>query len=75
MRATEKPKGVAVTTESGEADAVELSVRLVSGHFESSITVPLTATPEERKAFVDAWCGLMEAGIKVGSAKRTEKSS
>lgn len=47
-----------------------LSVRLANGHFESSIQIPITATAAERDAFVLAWLGLMDAGVKVGQAHK-----
>lgn len=54
-------------------DALILSVALVSGHFESSIHIPLDATDSERQGFVEAWLNLMDAGIKVGKSKREEE--
>jgi hypothetical protein len=56
-------------------DAVILSVALVSGRFESSITVPLHCTDAERKGFIDAWLNLMDAGVKAGKEHRDLKSS
>lgn len=55
-----------------DQDTVILSVRLVSGHFESTIHIPVSATKEERDAFVLAWLGLMDAGVKVGQASRAK---
>jgi hypothetical protein len=49
---------------------VILSVRLFSGHFESSIQMPLDATEKERDEFVMAWLELMRAGIKIGLSKK-----
>jgi hypothetical protein len=47
-------------------DSIIMSVRLRSGKFESSIEVPMYATPSEMKEFVMAWLQLMEHGIKIG---------
>ena len=45
---------------------VELSVRLTDDRFESKVVIPLDATDDERQDLVDAWIGLMDAGVKVG---------
>jgi len=55
--------------EEEKGDALILSVKLLSGRFDSSIQVPLKCTDEERKAFVDAWLVLIEAGVKCGRSK------
>lgn len=53
-----------------ESDDLILSVKLANGHFESSIRLPLHAADTEKKAFVDAWLDLMQAGIQVGKSNR-----
>jgi hypothetical protein len=54
-------------------DMLIMSVRLASGRFESSIQVPLFATEDEKREFVDQWCGLMLAGLKCGQSHRRVK--
>jgi hypothetical protein len=55
----------------GTAENVFLTVsmKLSNGHFESSISIPLQSTDEERKRFTDSWLTMMEAGLKCGSVK------
>lgn len=50
-----------------------MSVKLSNGHFESSVEVPLVCTDDEKRAFVDAWLKLMEAGIACGRTQRELK--
>lgn len=45
-------------------DVVVLSVRLKSGRFESSLSVPLYAGKEAKKSAVDQWLGLIEFALK-----------
>ena len=45
---------------------MNVKVWLTSGRFESSISVPLMASDDERRRFIDAWCDLMIAGVKLG---------
>lgn len=47
-------------------DSIILSVRLRSGKFESSIEVPMYATPAEMREFAMTWLQLMDQGIKLG---------
>lgn len=53
-----------------EEDALIMSIKLRSGRFESSISVPLFTTDAERQAFVESWFKMMEAGIKCGNEYR-----
>jgi hypothetical protein len=55
-------------------DSIIMSVRLRSGKFESSIEVPMYATPDEMREFAMAWLKLMEYGIKIGQGKQTEET-
>lgn len=55
-----------------EDDTVIMSIKLRSGRFESSIEVPLFATEEEKKEFVEKWLDLMAVGIKIGSIRKTK---
>jgi hypothetical protein len=47
-----------------------MSVELKSGRFSSSIEIPLFATDDAKKAFIDSWLSLMEAGLQVGRSHR-----
>lgn len=57
-----------------EDDSIIMSIKLKSGRFESSIEVPLFATDEERKEFVNQWLNLMEAGLRCGHQHRIRKA-
>jgi hypothetical protein len=46
---------------------LNVKVWLTSGKFESSISVPLFASQEQRDEFVDAWFEMMIRGIRMGS--------
>ncbi len=50
-------------------DTIVLSVRLKSGGFESSIELPIDATPERRDACVKQWLGMMQAGLAMSGAE------
>ncbi len=58
-----------------EDDVLIMSLRLASGKFESSIQVPLHASDEEKKAFIDSWLTVMEAGLRCGSGRRKESKT
>lgn len=47
-----------------EDDILIISLRLKSGRFESEISVPLFAAEADKRRFIDAWLGLMEAGLQ-----------
>lgn len=73
MARTTKHLERAVSPQAGEADTpvfIELTIRLSNGHFSSSLTLPLDATDDERRKFVDAWLAMMDAGIKCGQTPR-----
>ena len=49
---------------------VELSVKLSTGQFESRVNVPITATEDQRKKFVEAWFALLQQALDI--AKPTD---
>jgi hypothetical protein len=53
-----------------ENDTLIMSVELKSGRFSSSIEIPLFATDDAKKTFIDSWLNLMEAGLQVGRSHR-----
>lgn len=63
-------------TEIADADdTLIMSVKLRSGRFESSIEVPLYATDDERKEFIEQWLNLMGAGIRCGQQHRASRTA
>jgi hypothetical protein len=50
-----------------EKETLIFSVRLKSGTFESSIELPMPATPEEFQRVVEAWLSIMRTGFQVGA--------
>lgn len=55
-----------------EDDVLVMSLRLKSGRFESSISVPLFASEEDKRRFVDSWLALMEAGLRCTDIRKKE---
>lgn len=53
-----------------DSDTLVMSVKLRSGRFESTIEVPLFASENEAKAFVEQWMELMKMGLSLGKANR-----
>lgn len=45
---------------------IELSVKLSNGQFESTITLPITATEDEMGRLARAWLELMTSALKIG---------
>jgi hypothetical protein len=45
-------------------DILTVTMKLASGKFESSISVPLFADKEAKQRFVESWLDLMVAGLK-----------
>lgn len=58
---------------SDEVTFVELSVKLSTGQFESRVNVPISATEEQRKKFVEAWFALLKQALEI--AKPTDGAS
>jgi len=56
-------------------DYLVVSIKLTSGKFDSSISIPLFADEDAKKAFIDAWLVLIEAGIKAGQSSRKNQNS
>lgn len=54
-------------------DILEVSVRLKSGAFESSISIPLDRPVNEINEFTLAWLELMRTGLKIAQARTGEK--
>lgn len=51
---------------------VELAVRLSDGNFESKVTVPVTATQEQRQKFVQSWFAMLQAALEIAKPKEEE---
>lgn len=47
-----------------EDDVLTITMRLASGRFESSISIPLLSSKESQQRFVESWLDLMAAGLK-----------
>lgn len=52
------------------AEAIELSVRLVSGGFESRVQLPVAASSTQRKALVTAWLNLIERALEIARSRK-----
>ncbi len=52
-------------------DELQMTVKLKSGRFESSISIPLMSPDEAKREFIDQWMTLMIAGLRC-SPKRGE---
>jgi hypothetical protein len=55
-------------------DILTVTIKLASGKFESSISIPLFSDDEAKKRFVDTWLALMEAGLKCRAPERLVES-
>lgn len=49
---------------SDEDDVLTMSLSLKSGRFESTVSVPLRASEDDKRRFVDSWLNLMVAGLR-----------
>lgn len=47
---------------------IQLSVKLTDDSFETQITLPIDATAEQRKNFIQAWFSLMDSALAVAKA-------
>lgn len=46
------------------ADVLTIHLTLASKTFESTISIPLDASEEAKKAFIESWLNLMAVGLK-----------
>lgn len=51
-------------------DVVIVEISLRSRRFASRIEVPLYASDEAKRAFVESWLALMQTGLKLAPRKR-----
>lgn len=54
-------------------EAIELSVRLTGGGFESRIQMPVAATSDQRLALVSTWFKLIEQALGIAKSKKAHK--
>lgn len=55
---------------SDEDDVLTMTIRLASGKFESSISIPLLSDEQAKRRFVDTWLTLMAEGLKCQPVKK-----
>ena len=50
-----------------QADRLIMSVRLASGDFESSVSISMDASEEEKLRAIERWLKLAHTGLQIGA--------
>lgn len=53
--------------------SIVLSVKLTDDSFDTNITMPVDATPDQRAEFIKSWFALMDAALKMAKPVQEKK--